>query len=126
MDVTYDFTGRIVLNPLLSGMYDPEIQKDLLVMDNVTLEEALKKIADSEAAKRSQSILTGKAEASSISTYQKDKKKKTLAKGSLFGHCGSEMHGEDSKDRQDKCRAMGKTCKKCGRKNHFKKVQIQR
>ena len=74
MDVTYDFTDRIVLNQLLSGMHDLEIQKDLLVMDNVTLEEALKKIADSEAAKRSQSILTGKAEASSISTYQKDKK----------------------------------------------------
>ena len=34
-------------------------------------------------------------------------------------HCGKPQHGENNKDRETVCKAMGKECSVCHRANHF-------
>ena len=52
-DVEVDFSEEIVLNNFLAGLADPEIQRELVNKENLTLEMAVQYTADQEWAKRS-------------------------------------------------------------------------
>ena len=50
-----DYTDQITLYLLIAGLSDPEIQEELLVIDDITLDKAEQKAVTKESAKYSQS-----------------------------------------------------------------------
>lgn len=72
-ELNVDYTDQMVLHQLLVGLYDNEVQEDLLAIDNITLDKAIKLVTDREAAKRSQGTINSDSMAA-VSTYKKNKK----------------------------------------------------
>lgn len=123
-----DFSDMIVMNQLVTGVYDPDIQKELLKKENLTLEQAIKIASDHEAAKRSLEAIKSKDEsASSLSAYKKKQregngKEDKERKLSICNGCGQEEHGQRNAERKEKCKAYGKVNCPCGAANHWKRV----
>ena len=65
-----------------------------------------------ESAKSSQNEMSGETHARVQSTYKKSRA------SPLCGWCGEGNHD----DRKTECKAYGKTCSKCKKENHFRKV----
>ena len=120
------------MRQLLVGLYDPDIQEDLLAMENLDLNKAEKYVTDREAAKWSQASMSG-ADVSGMTTYQKNKRSAAKKESDnndpkKCGYCGGPEAHNGTDERKDKCPAWGNLCP-CGKTNHlcaFEKESLQR
>ena len=69
-----DYTEDMVLCRLVSGIYDQELQEELLKVENLTLKEAEKLAVAKESAKCSQADISIESASYMKSRYAKDKK----------------------------------------------------
>ena len=118
-----DYTDNIALYMLIAGLSDPEIQEELLVIEDITLEKAEQKAVTKEAAKCSQSEMTGEKLSKIRSSYSRNKGSGSATDNSDLaplkcGFCGGSRH----ESREKECKAYDALCKKCGKTGHFKKV----
>ena len=116
-----DYTDEITLYMLIAGLSDPEIQEELLNIEEITLEKAEKKAMAKEAAKYSQSEMSSDKLSRLKSSYAKEKYSDTThsdPENRKCKFCGDAWH----ENREKECKAANATCNRCGKKGHFKKV----
>ena len=133
-DHVNNYEDEMVLDQLVNGLYDPDIQAKVLASqeENLTVEFVEKLVKAEELSKTSQkhSKSADGSIAGLSSTYKQGKKKKNAeadqkneSEKTCFncgnnGHFYRKLKGEEKK----KCPAHGKTCKKCLKDNHLEKV----
>ena len=86
VDVVVNYSDEIVLNRLVAGMTDIEMQRELIKIDNMILPLALKIVTDNERAKRSVSEF---AIENSISNKKKKTNKEISYKAEQQGRGGA-------------------------------------
>ncbi|KAJ8049054.1 hypothetical protein HOLleu_01612 [Holothuria leucospilota] len=111
-----DLEESLIKDRLVLGINDPGTRKTLLQTRNLTLQDAVD-ICKTDEATRNQlkSIDTesvNKVQQKKANGQQRDKKSVPMIHNCKF--CGS-SHPK----RKEDCPAWGKTCKNCGKKNHF-------
>ena len=116
-----DYSDEIVLDQLVNGLNDSDIQKKVLSIEeaNFNMDKVEKLIIAEEASKNTQ-IETKSTELNRLSTYKKEKRDpKDYDKPCR--NCGEKGHWYRDlvKDDKKKCKAHGKKCEKCGRLNHL-------
>ena len=110
------YTDEMVLFRLVAGVSDPELQEDLLKVENLSLNDAEKLSIAKESAKNSQAEMIGES-ASKLQSEYKRGKLKVVGPAEKCLWCGRNKH----EDRVKECPAYGQECLKCGRMNHFKR-----
>lgn len=125
-DVNY--TESILRDVVTRGLYDHDIQLDLLGDKNqdMTLEQIIQFVEAKEAGKRSASrLLDTQSAAAASSSYRRTKSQKDSYKhedkSDVCGYCGKKGHGKFAlpKTRKKECPAYGHSCKHCGRLHHY-------
>ena len=101
-----DYTDNITLYMLIAGLSNPEIQEELLVIEDITLEKAEQKAVTKEAAKYSQSEMTGEKLSKIRSSYSRNKGSGSATDNSDLaplkcGFCGGSRH----ESREKECKA---------------------
>ena len=104
-----DYTDEVVLFRLVAGVSDPELQEDLLKVDNLSLKEAEKLAIAKESAKNSQAEMVGEAASKIQSEYKKVKSAGAVSTEKCLW-CGRSKH----EDRVKECPAYGQECSRCG------------
>ena len=102
--VPVSYTEAVIMDQVITGLADSEIQKDVLSHPDaatMSLEKLLQFVEGKESGQASQGMLSG----SSVSEVTRSVKCK---------FCG-QTH---NRGRQF-CKAVGKTCEKCGKPNHL-------
>ena len=129
-DEEVNYTDSILRDALSRGIYDTDIQLELLgdMNQNMTLEEIFKFVETKEAGKRSASqLLDSQGAAFSGSSYRKSKRESlknlnpTEDKSKACSYCGKKGHGKNSlaRFRKKDCPAFGHICKHCNKEHHF-------
>ena len=117
-----DYTDEIILYLLIAGLNDQEIQEELLTFEDLNIEKAEQKAVAKEAAKYSQSEMTGDKVNRLKSSYAKKKSAGPMKSGHDNSRkckfCGGPWH----ESREAECKAYDATCNACGKKGHFKIV----
>ena len=115
-----DYTNDIILYMLIAGLNDQEIQEELLTLEDITMEKAELKAIAKEAAKYSQSEMSGDKVGRLKSSYMKNKGSESLKGGQdkKCRFCGGVWH----ENRESECKAYNATCNRCGKRGHFRKV----
>ena len=125
-----NYTDAILRDVLTRGLYDSEIQLDLLgdQNQNMTLEEVFQFVEAKEAGKRSASKLMDTQGADSASSSYRRNKNVNRSKSAkskaeareVCSYCGKTGHGVRAPPhvRQKECMAYGQTCSKCSLRNH--------
>lgn len=108
---------RVVL-----AIRDPELQRELLQNDVLTVEDVKKKCQAWESGNTNQKALQGGAKISKITSSNHPNKSASRDKGVKIrkqrcGRCGSKENHP-----KDKCWAIGKKCNKCGKQDHLSNV----
>ena len=118
------FLDETVFGVVLAGLNDPNIQQKILSLAAMktikTLEELITYVAAEESGyKDSANIGQSASTVGGVrSTYMKEKDGRSKCM-----NCGGLKHGNGGpEDRAKFCPAYGKTCAKCGRKNHLTRV----
>ena len=110
-DVSY--TDAVIMDQIITGLADPEVQKDVLSLpdqDQLTLEKLLIFIEGKESGLTSQGLMFG--DSAQISAQMSAAKKVNKCRW-----CGdSHIRGKAN------CKAPGNKCQKCGKIGHFDKV----
>ena len=119
-DITLSYRDHVIKDVIIRGLDDQEIQEDVLGHENqdMNLESTLKLIEAKESGKQSTASLLNPDAASAISQYRKGKPQPQSGDGKPCGHCGNKTK---CNPREKVCPAFGKTCSKCGKKDHFAK-----
>ena len=135
-DVNY--TDQILRDVLTRGVYDSEIQLDLLghTNQNMSLEDAFQFIEAKEAGKRSANKLLeaqGATAASTRSQYRRLQSRPPVTqKHSSINetciYCGERGHGKRAPPNQRKiqCSAYNLQCDSCGRLHHVSKMCLSK
>ena len=109
-----DYTDSMVLQQMIRGLADDEIQRKLLAKSEMTLGEAEKFVMAEESGKWSQADSRSEPQiAAGLSTY---KSQQTL-KPKPCGRCGGVAH-----IKEEDCPAIKVHCRKCEKLGHFAKV----
>jgi len=133
-DVNY--TDNILRDVLTKGLYDPEIQLDLLGEpdQDKTLEQVFKYVEAKEAGRRSaSSLVESNTAAATRSSYQRTKSNVTVPrkprepehrKTEICSYCGKTGHGVSAPGhvRRSTCPAYGHVCSLCNRNHHMESV----
>ena len=123
-----DYSQEIVLDQLVRGLNDDEIQKKVLSTkeEEFNLDSVEKIIVAEESSKATQLESKGSQSGyvAPMSTYKKNKKLNVNQSGGKCKNCGGQGHQyrDLPDDEKSKCRAHGKTCNKCKKYNHFEAV----
>ena len=112
-----DYTEEMVLCRLVSGVYDHELQEELLKKEKLTLKQAEELGVAKESAKSSQSEISTENNSKLSSQYQRNKFQQD-PKSEKCKWCGGDSHT----DREKECKAFSQDCRRCGKTGHFKKV----
>ena len=107
--VTY--TDEVIMDQVIAGIADLEIQKDVLSLPEAktfNLEKLLSFIEGKESGMTSQGLMSGNKVNVNLEIKGKDMKCKFCGDPHIFG--------------KKNCKAAGKQCEKCGKKDHFAKV----
>ena len=120
------FTHQMVRDNLVRGLYDQDIQREVLGMEDQTmnLDNLLKLLEAKEAGRRTQATILGRGvTAAAMSSYKTNEKRTNLDNCS---YCGKSGHGKNEGPgrnslqlRQAKCPAFTIQCNICSRKGHF-------
>ena len=130
-----DYSDKMVTHQLIRGLVDPVIQEQVLAHSStnkdMSLDQVLQFVQAKEAGKQDSSHLT---EAGGglcrISDFQRIKSAppsplpaggRTRKMEDKCSWCGQTGHGAliTEEERKQKCRAFGKTCRTCGKKQSF-------
>ena len=117
-----DFSEEMVLDQLVQGLNDEEIQKKVLAFkeEDFTLSKVEKLIITEECGKATQKESKSGEILAPLSTFRKQKNKERGC-----SNCGSKTHisyRDLRKEDRHICPAHGKTCHKCGKANHLEAV----
>ena len=120
-DGVCDYSEEMVLDQLVQGLNDDEIQKKVLALPEADfkLNKVEQLIISEECSKATQKDSRSGESLAQISTFKKQKQ----AKG--CHNCGEKDHvsyRDLKKEEKHLCPAHGKTCSKCGRNNHLTAV----
>ena len=111
-----DFSEPVIKSLFIAGLYDTELQQDLLAEQELTLEKAVQIAVARETAKSSQVILDGNLQAvAGISTYKKNLRKSKVPPD-CCNSCGQKKHSDTSD-----CPARDNKCS-CGGTGHFRNI----
>ena len=131
------YADKLSSHIIVKGLYDPNIQEDVLKIAAGTDDELLdlKKVTEvvlaQETGIRSRRLLNNEnVEINKLSQYkknQRDNSKNNLTNADIkvqnevCTYCGEKGHGHRAsvEVRQAMCPAFGKQCKKCGVNNHY-------
>ena len=130
-DTDVNYADAILRDVLTRGLYDSEIQLELLgdQNQNMTLEQVFKFVEAKEAGRRSASkLMDSQGAESASSSYRRNKNsehlkvdKPKVETREVCSYCGKTGHGVRAppRIRQRECVAYGQTCQKCTLKNHL-------
>ena len=116
-DLKVDYTEEMVLCRLVSGVYDHDLQEEMLKKEKVTLKQAEELGIAKESAKSSQSEIYTENNSKLSSQYQRNKFQQD-PKSEKCRWCGGDSHT----DREKECKAFSQECRRCGKTGHFRKV----
>lgn len=121
------YTNDIIKDVMIKGIYDQEIQRDLLSDQNqaMSLEEAIQFVEAKEAGRRSSNKLVQSAHGASHGRSQYQRSRSTPQNQEMTcTYCGKTGHGKKSpfNVRRTQCPAYGKTCSNCGLLHHLASV----
>ena len=103
------YTDEVIVDQVIAGIANLEIQKDVLSQSgNFNLEKLLTFIEGKESGMTSQGLISGNKVESNVENQPRDRKCKFCGDSHTFG--------------KKNCKAAGKECEKCGKKDHFAKV----
>ena len=112
--VAISYTDEVIMDQLIAGIADLEIQKDVLShpeAENLNLEKLLVFVEGKESGQTSLGLISGGS--TTVAAYnEKDKPRERKCR-----FCG-EVHVLGKKN----CKAAGQECSKCGKKDHLAKV----
>ena len=109
-----DYSTEIIKNHFIMGLADVELQQDIMVVDNLTLDTAVKMAVAKETAKRSVDTLDTDHSNAAISAYKKELSRPKLS-DEQCKCCGEKKHRNKSE-----CSARENKCS-CGILGHFKR-----
>ena len=124
---TVSFTDEILKYVIVNGVYDSDIQLDLLSENRaeMSLEDILRYVEAKESGKRSHPKMSHNVQtaSSSRSQYQRSKFQVT-SPDAKCSFCGTTGHGKNPSfnARKKHCPAYGKKCDHCGIPNHLTTV----
>ena len=130
-DTNVNYADVILRDVLTRGLYDSEIQLELLgdQNQNMTLEQVFKFVEAKEAGRRSAwKLMDSQGAESASSSYRRNKNadllkvdKPKVETCEVCSYCGKTGHGVRAppRIRQKECVAYGQTCQKCTLKNHL-------
>ena len=129
-DTRVDYSQEMVLDQLVRGLQDSEIQRKVLSCkeENFNLDAVEKLIVAEESSKASQKESKATEESgyiSALSSYQKNKKMQQQKSAKSCKNCGSSTHNnywELPESRKKECKAHKKFCSNCGKPNHTEEV----
>ena len=128
------FTHQMVRDNLVRGLYDQDIQREVLGLENQTmdLEQLLKVLDAKETGRRTQATILGRGASASFSSYKARERKhqfKDQSQTEKCNYCGNTGHGKNDGPgrntvqlRQEKCPAFNEQCNNCSWKGHFTKL----
>ena len=120
------FTHQMVRDNLVRGLYDQDIQREVLGLEDQTmdLKNLLKLLEAKEAGRRTQATILGRGASAAAASSYKTREKKSIAV--KCNYCGNTGHGKNDGPgrnslqlRQEKCPAFNAQCDNCSRKGHF-------
>ena len=123
-DVTYQ--EPVVIDQVIRGLSDSEIQKDVLARDRTDLETLLKYVEGKESALTSQGLMSGGATAAANHEQRRGQQAGREQRRDQRGgqerrdrcpNCGGQAHAS----RKD-CKALDIECDTCGKIGHFAKM----
>ena len=129
-DTETRFTQQMVRDNLVRGLYDQDIQREILGLEDQTkdLEQLVKLVEAKEAGRRTQASLRYGANAAAMSQH-KANKRSDPPRPIKCTYCGETGHGKNDGPgrasmsiRQEKCSAFQHVCKYCNRKGHFDRL----
>ena len=125
-DTDVNYADAILRDVLTRGLYDSEIQFELLQNQNITLEQVFKFVEAKEAGRRSASkLMDSQGAESASSSYRRNKNadrlkvdKPKVETREVCLYCGKTGHGVRAppRIRQRECVAYGQTCQKCSQR----------
>ena len=123
-DVTYQ--EPVVIDQVIRGLSDSEIQKDVLARDRTDLETLLKYVEGKESALTSQGLMSGGAAAAANYEQRHGQQGRREQRRDQRGgqehrdrcpNCGGQAHGS-----RKECKALDSECDTCGKIGHFAKM----
>ena len=105
----------LIRDRLILGIQNNRLRERLLREEDLSLEKAVQLCKAAECAERQVSVMQDSAAAASVMTIQHKQGQRRERNRRNCGYCG-EIH------ERRKCPAYGKTCSKCGRRNHISTV----
>ena len=124
-DVRY--TDRMVRDALIRGLYDQDIQREVLGLENqeMLLEPLLKLLEAKEVGKRTQANILGQTNAA-MSSYRQNQRNQQQPPPVKCTYCGKQGHGKNDgpgrnsmQIRREKCKAFNHLCEHCNKKGHY-------
>ena len=121
------FTSQIVRDNLVRGLYNQDIQREILGLENqsMDLEDLLKLLEAKEAGRRTQASILSRGTCAA-SSYKQNERKANAVKNENCNYCGRTGHGKNDargittvQNRRQNCSAFDFQCKNCSRKGHF-------
>ena len=113
-DEMVDYSEEVIRNLFIMGLTDVELQQDIMVIEDLTLDKAVKMAEARETAKRSVDTLDTDQTSAAISAYKKGLLNPKLSKEQCR-NCGEKRHRN-----KNECPATDNKCS-CGVKGHFKR-----
>ena len=110
-----DYSEEVVRNLFIMGLSDINLQQDIMVVEDLTLDKAVKMAVAKETAKKSVDTLDGDQTGAAISTY-KTGLQSNKASNEQCKNCGEKIHSNKSV-----CPAADNKCT-CGITGHFKRL----
>ena len=123
-DVTYQ--EPVVIDQVIRGLSDSEIQKDVLARDRTDLETLLKYVEGKESALTSQGLMSGGVAAAANYEQRHGQQGRREQRRDQRGgqehrdrcpNCGGQAHGS-----RKECKALDSECDTCGKIGHFAKM----
>ena len=114
-DEMVDYSEEVIRNLFIMGLTDVELQQDIMVVDNLTLDKAVKMAEAKETAKKSVDTLEVDHTNAAISTYKRSLLSPKQSE-SQCRNCGESRHKT-----KDQCPAVNSKCS-CGVKGHFRRL----
>ena len=129
-DVVYQ--EPVIIDQVIRGLSDSEIQKDVLARDRMDLEDLLKYVEGKESALTSQGLLSGDALVAANHEQRREQRRGQRG-GQRGGQQGEQRRGQEHRDRcswcggpahisRKDCKALDSECDTCGKIGHFSKV----
>ena len=114
-----DYSEEVVRNLFIMNLSDVDLQQDIMVVEDLTLDKAVKMAVAKETAKKSVDNLDSDQTGAAISTYKKGLQS-NKASNEQCKNCGEKPHNNKSQ-----CPATDNKCT-CGITGHFKRRETEK